>query len=228
MPRGIAKDHDEKRAALHRGAAEYFAAHGYDRASMTGAARHCGVSKALICRYYASKEDLLFDILSTHLSDVAARAEAVTGDADRLRRVIHAVLLAYRDADAEHKLQGDALGALPAEKRAPLIALQRRLLAVMGDALALTFPGELSGPERRHAVTMAVSGMLNWFYMCTDRDAASAAKAMPILWPIWCSAVSAPSPTPDTWRCSCRQSARRCRSLVENNLAFAQCGGKSI
>ncbi len=60
---GMARDHDEKRAALRKGAADYFAAHGYDRASMTGAAKHCGVSKALIYHYYASKEALLFDIL---------------------------------------------------------------------------------------------------------------------------------------------------------------------
>ena len=115
---------------------------------MTGATRHFGVSKALIYRYYASKEDPLFDILSTHLNDAAARAEPVTGNADRLRPVIHSVLRAYRDADAEHKLQGDAMGALLPDKRAPLIALQRRLIAAMGDALALTFPGKLSGPER--------------------------------------------------------------------------------
>ncbi|MFV2035077.1 MAG: TetR/AcrR family transcriptional regulator [Halocynthiibacter sp.] len=165
MARGIAKDHEKKRAAIRRGAAGYFATHGYDRASMTGAARCCGVSKALIYHYYASKEDLLFDIVNTHLSDVAERAEAVSGEKDRLRRVIHAVLLAYRDADAEHKLQGDAIGALPSQKRAPLIALQRRLVDTMGMALAASNPGKLLDKDAAYQATMAVFGMLNWFYM---------------------------------------------------------------
>ena len=55
MARGLARDHDEKRAALRKGAAAYFAAHGFDRASMTGAAKSCGVSKALIYHYWSSK-----------------------------------------------------------------------------------------------------------------------------------------------------------------------------
>ena len=111
MPRGIAKDHDEKRAALRKGAAAYFAAHGYDRASMTGAARGCGVSKALIYHYYASKEALLFDILDTHLSDLVAVVEDASDEG--LPGLIRAILAAYEDADAEHKLQLDALSVLP-------------------------------------------------------------------------------------------------------------------
>ena len=44
MPRGLAHDHEAKRAALRKGAAAYFAEHGYDRASMAGAAAACGVA----------------------------------------------------------------------------------------------------------------------------------------------------------------------------------------
>ena len=73
MPRGVARDHDEKRAALRKGAARYFARQGYDRASMTGAARECGVSKALIYHYYDREEALLFDILESHLTELVER-----------------------------------------------------------------------------------------------------------------------------------------------------------
>ncbi len=161
MPRGIARDHDEKRAALRRGAARYFARNGYDRASMTGAARECGVSKALIYHYYDSKEALLFDILDTHLSDLADSVEAAR-DAG-LPGLIHAILAAYADADAEHKLQLDALATLPPDLQAPLIALQRRLVAIMSQAVAAQNPA-LRGARLR-AVTMSVFGILNWFYM---------------------------------------------------------------
>ena len=111
MPRGIARDHDEKRAALRKGAAAYFAEHGFDRASMAGAARHCGVSKALLYHYYDSKESLLFDILDTHLAELVEVAEnAAPGG---LEPLIGALLDAYADADAEHKLQLTALRLLP-------------------------------------------------------------------------------------------------------------------
>ncbi|MFC2966915.1 TetR/AcrR family transcriptional regulator [Acidimangrovimonas pyrenivorans] len=169
MARGVARDHDEKRAAIRKGAAAYFAAHGFDRASMSGAAKACGVSKALIYHYHDSKEALLFDILEAHLSTLVAEVEdaaaAHVGDAPeaRLRALIRAILLAYRDADAEHKLQLDALGTLPAERQAPLIALQRRLVTVMSGALAAMRP-ELDGSERLWPVTMTVFGMVNWFY----------------------------------------------------------------
>jgi nucleoside-diphosphate-sugar epimerase len=39
MPRGLARDHEQKRDALRRGAAAHFAAQGYDRASMASVAR---------------------------------------------------------------------------------------------------------------------------------------------------------------------------------------------
>ena len=161
MPRGIARDHDEKRNALRKGAAAYFARHGYDRASMTGAARECGVSKALIYHYYDSKEALLFDILHTHLSDLAS--SVTEARADGIAGLIHAILAAYEDADAEHKLQLDALSTLPDDMQAPLIALQRSLVALMSDAVGTDRP-DLTG-DRLRGATMSIFGILNWYYM---------------------------------------------------------------
>ncbi|MCM2561457.1 TetR/AcrR family transcriptional regulator [Lutimaribacter sp. EGI FJ00015] len=161
MARGLARDHDAKRAALRKGAAQYFARHGFDRASMTGAAKSCGVSKALLYHYYPSKEDLLFDILDDHLGDLVAVVEATREQG--MRGLIRAILSAYENADAEHKLQLDALTVLPAAKQAPLVAHQRRLVAIMADAVAAEAPGLT--PDRLRAATMTVFGILNWFYM---------------------------------------------------------------
>ncbi|MCR9126179.1 MAG: TetR/AcrR family transcriptional regulator [Rhodobacteraceae bacterium] len=161
MPRGVARDHDAKRAALRKGAAAYFAAQGFDRASMTGAARSCGVSKALIYHYYPSKQALLHDILEAHLTDLVTRVEAARPDG--IPGLLEATLAAYENADAEHKLQLDALSTLPAPLQAPLIALQRRLVRAMSDALAAERPD--LGADRLRAATMTVFGILNWFYM---------------------------------------------------------------
>lgn len=163
MPRGIARDHDQKREAIRKGAAEYFAANGFDRASMTGAARHCGVSKALIYHYYDSKEALLFDILDTHLTALVETAGGIDPAAG-LQPLICAILEAYADADAEHKLQLDALGVLTEDLQAPLIALQRELVAIMSRTLAREAP-DLDGTEKLSPITMSVFGILNWFYM---------------------------------------------------------------
>lgn len=163
MPRGIAKDHAEKREGIRKAAASYFADYGFDRSSMAGAAKAAGVSKALIYHYWGSKEDLLFDILDAHLARLAGVVDEVTPP-DRLRALIRAILLNYRDADAEHKLQIDALHTLPPEKRAPLVAYQRRLVEAMGAALNEAEPLAVE-QGRLRPVTMAVFGMLNWFYI---------------------------------------------------------------
>ena len=163
MPRGIARDHDQKRAAIRKGAAAYFATHGFDRASMTGAARQCGVSKALIYHYYDSKEALLFDILDAHLTELVEAARTVKVE-DGLGALVCSILETYEDADAEHKLQLDALSILPEDQQKPLIALQRELVDMMSDALVREAPA-LAGTDKLRPVTMSVFGILNWFYM---------------------------------------------------------------
>jgi AcrR family transcriptional regulator len=165
MPRGLARDHDDKRAAIRKGAAGYFAEHGFDRASMAGAARACGVSKALLYHYHASKEALLFDILDAHLSDVVSVVDEVPECAPdaRLKALVRSILMAYRDADAEHRLQLDALNALAPDQKARLRAYQRQLVDTLGMTLAALHPG-LQG-DRLQAATMSVFGMLNWFFL---------------------------------------------------------------
>lgn len=163
MARGLARDHDEKRAALRKGAAQYFAAHGFDRASMTGAAKSCGVSKALIYHYWTSKEDLLFDILDDHLGALLDLVQASEGEG--IGKLIRAILTVYENADAEHKLQIDALDVLPADRQKPLIATQLELVEIMSTAVAQVQPALTEDAERLRAATMTVFAILNWFYM---------------------------------------------------------------
>ncbi len=169
MARPIAKDHDLKRGAILKTAAKVFAEEGFDRASMAGLARACGISKSLIYHYYPSKEALLFDILCTHLSSLKEAVEGVeTGlDAEAdLRTVVHVILEAYRNADAEHKLQLDAIGTLPEEERTALEALQRDLVKLVSGALARAAEGLFTAkPETLRPAAMSLFGMLNWVYM---------------------------------------------------------------
>jgi len=182
MARTIAKDYEAKREAILKTAAVFFAEQGFDRASMGKLAQACGVSKALIYHYYPSKDALLFDIIDTHLTDlvdVVETAAAEVGSASsRLRALIRAILIAYRDSDAEHKVQLDALSSLPEENQVHLRALQRRLVACMSDSVRAIEPERFHGqPELVGPVTMSIFGMLNWFFLWykpggpVDRDA---------------------------------------------------------
>ncbi len=169
MARTRAKDYDDKRQAMLHQAASVFARDGYDRASMAGVAAECGVSKALLYHYYASKEALLFDIVNSHLEElidaVDAADEASLPAEKRLERLVAALLEAYRDADAEHKLQVGSMQLLPEADQARLKALERELVARFADAVRAVDPQAFEGTPLLKPVTMSLFGMLNWFYM---------------------------------------------------------------
>ncbi|APH72996.1 TetR/AcrR family transcriptional regulator [Aquibium oceanicum] len=169
MARTRAKDYDDKRQAMLHQAASVFARDGYDRASMAGVAAECGVSKALLYHYYASKEALLFDIVNSHLEElidaVDAADEASLPAEERLERLVAALLEAYRDADAEHKLQIGAMQLLPEADQARLKSLERDLVARFAEAVRAIDPEAFEGTPLLKPVTMSLFGMLNWFYM---------------------------------------------------------------
>lgn len=168
MARPRASDYDDKRRSILDRSAALFAAHGYDRASMNMIAEACGVSKALLYHYYRDKEELLFDVIRFHLEElleaVEAAREADQDPTDRLRSLCAALLEAYRDADAEHKVQINHLGLLAEERQAELKGMERDLVAIFADAIADARP-ELRGTGLLKPVTMSLFGMINWHYL---------------------------------------------------------------
>ena len=170
MARTIAKDHDDKRLKLLRSAASVFAEQGIARASMSQIAKDCGISKANIYHYYDSKESLLFDILDAYLKSLRDRLcdlplDALTPE-DGLRRLVGETLLAYEGMDHEHKIQAEVIPMLPPEQQNVLKSYQRDIVARMSDVLCRIEPDVFSDdPAKLKAATMAVFGMLNWFYM---------------------------------------------------------------
>lgn len=170
MARTIAKDHDEKRDLIQHTAAKVFADTGFDRASMTQLAKACGISKAAIYHYYDSKDDLLFDILETHLKALRDRVAGVKPAGktpeEYLRAIILEILLAYRGADDYHRVQANAMGALDPERRRILMDYQRALVQQVMDALrAVVSPGVAADKKRLRSITMSLFGTLNWYYM---------------------------------------------------------------
>ncbi|MEW5421897.1 TetR/AcrR family transcriptional regulator [Amorphus sp. 3PC139-8] len=168
MARPRAVDYDDKRNAILSAAAQAFAETGFDGASMNQIALSCGFSKALLYHYYANKEQLLFDVIEAHLQDLVAAVSAVpdTGNPEqRLVGLCTAILEAYRDADAEHKVQINNLGRLPADKQDALKQMERQLVDVFAGAISAANPDLARDPTRLKPVTMSLFGMLNWHYL---------------------------------------------------------------
>jgi len=172
MARPLAADHFEKRGAILKQAAELFAKHGYDRASVAMIAAASGVSKALLFHYWRDKEELLFDVLAGHLQklvEIARGATAMRGPAgERLATLAFLLLDAYRDADAVHRVQIACLSLLPPARQDALKALERALVAEAAALIAEAHPAV--GPRLLKPLTMSFFAMLNWHYLWHRED----------------------------------------------------------
>jgi AcrR family transcriptional regulator len=169
MARPRAADHFEKRQAIMAQAAELFAQHGYDRASLAMLAQACGVSKALVYHYWRDKEELLFDVLAQHLQTLVDRARGVhalaRGARERLETLAFLLLDAYRDADAVHRVQIACLSLLSAERQEALKALERALVDEAAAIIADLHPDIARQRHLLMPLTMSFFAMLNWHYL---------------------------------------------------------------
>jgi TetR/AcrR family transcriptional regulator len=168
MARPIAADHDTKRRAILKAAAKLFASLGFDRASMAEIAAGCGVSKALLYHYYANKDQLLFDIIRSHLDDLVAAVEAVSpalSPRERLAGMVGGLLEAYRHADEEHQIQISDMKRLPEATKTELIARERLLVRYFSMAIAAAYPALAGRKELLTPLTMNLFGMMNWKFM---------------------------------------------------------------
>ncbi|CAH1666088.1 TetR/AcrR family transcriptional regulator [Chelatococcus asaccharovorans] len=167
MARTRSQDYEAKREAILHNSAELFAQYGYSGTSITMIADACGASKALLYHYYPDKEAVLFDILSSHLEQLIAGAEKAVAAAPpggRIHAIAASLLEAYKDADAEHQVQIANLKLLASERQEALRALERKLVALLADAIAEEVPAVGRGPMLK-PVTMSAFGMLNWHYL---------------------------------------------------------------
>ncbi|MEP1768757.1 MAG: TetR/AcrR family transcriptional regulator [Sulfitobacter sp.] len=170
MVRTIAKDHDDKRRHILTVAAQVFADRGIARASMNEVAQACGISKANIYHYYSSKDEVVFDILDSYLSElrdwIFGTDMSGMSPPEQLHVITRECLLAYDGMDHQHKIQSEGLPLLDAPKQDALKAYQRELVARVTEVLQACAPETLGTDQVKcRDVTMSVFGMLNWFYM---------------------------------------------------------------
>jgi AcrR family transcriptional regulator len=164
MARTQAADYEQRRGAILDRAAELYARKGFRGASLSDLAAACSTSKSLIYHYYSSKDDILFDVMRSHVDALLVEAEAVAAsDAapdGKLRRLSRAFLALYAGAAARHRVLLNELDQLTPERRDQIIGVQRRLIAIVEGILAGVQPR--LGPAHRRPTAMLFFGMINW------------------------------------------------------------------
>lgn len=170
---------EDKRAVLIGKAARLMADKGYHQATMRDVSRATGYSLAGLYHYFASKEDLLFQLQQRVFSSLLAEQVEVqhrhSDEQQRVRALIHNHLGFYARHDAELKVCTFELHSLRGDAYEHIEALRRRYFKLMVDAVTSLLKAH-GLPARaalvRHQV-LFVFGALNWTFMWFDpaRDA---------------------------------------------------------
>ena len=164
MARTQAADYEQRRAAILDRAAALYARKGFQGASLSDLAAACNTSKSLIYHYYSSKDDILFDVMRSHVEALLAEAEAIVAEdlpaEAKLRRLSRSFLALYAGAEDRHRVLLNELDQLAPERRAVVVGIQRRLIEIVESILAAIQPRIRAAVRRPTA--MLFFGMINW------------------------------------------------------------------
>lgn len=182
MARAQAAEYDARKQAIVEAAAALFAARGFDGASVAELAQRCRSSKSLIYHYYQAKEDILHDVMITHVRALEAAARAAfAGEPSperRLRELAHRFMALYVGAADRHKVLLNHLDRLPKARRAEIVAVQRGLIETVQLLLVELAPGLKRKPGQSFAAAMLFFGAINWTHTWFDPRGALSAGAL--------------------------------------------------
>ena len=178
MARPQSPDYDKRREAILAAAARLYARQGFQGASVADLAKSCRTSKSLIYHYFPSKDDILYETMAAHLDALVAAAGEATrsgGAEQKLRALTLAFMRLYVGARDSHKVLLNELDNLPPDRRATVVAKQRRIIAAVEALVTELRPdaGRLKLP-----LTMLFFGMINWTHTWFRRGGAVSADEL--------------------------------------------------
>ncbi len=172
MARTQAADYDERKQAIVEAAAALFATRGFNGASVADIAQRGAISKSLIYHYYESKEDILYDVMISHVRALEEAAqEALAGEAAperKLRELTHRFMALYVGAADRHKVLLNDLDHLPRARRTAIVAAQRRLIEIVQKLLVEIEPALKRRSGAALTATMLYFGQINWTHTWFD------------------------------------------------------------
>jgi AcrR family transcriptional regulator len=168
MARTQAADYEKRRERIVDSAARLFAERGFLGASIAELAESCCTSKSLIYHYYASKEDILFDVMHSHVKDLLDAAEEISErrvrPAEKLREMTRAFMLLYLGAATRQRVLLNELDNLPDDQRKIVVDIQHRLIAIVENILSEIRPTLSERHSLRTPGAMLYFGMINWMH----------------------------------------------------------------
>lgn len=172
MARTQAADYERRRQSIVDRAAQLFAEQGFLGTSIADLAKACRTSKSLIYHYYASKEDILFDVMHSHVRALLDEAEMIAASskspAEKLRSMTQSFMTLYLGAMPRQRVLLNELDNLPAAQRNTIVGIQRRLIEIVEATLCDIRPGLTGRNPLKTPAAMLYFGMINWMHTWLD------------------------------------------------------------
>ncbi len=167
MARTRSTTYDDQRETILAQAAALFARQGYTATSMNQVAAACGISKPTLYHYVQDKHELLLCVAEGHVERLLALVADVESQAlpprERLQTLIERFVLAYANAQHEHRVLTEDVKFLDEAARERVLEGERRVVAAFARAVAELRP-ELAGAALATPLTMLLFGMINWMF----------------------------------------------------------------
>ena len=165
----------KKLERLLKKAAALIARNGFDAMTMRNLSTALGTSLAGLYHYFASKEDLLFQLQYRTFAALLEQQETIAeqpGTPDeRLGRLLTGHLLFYWRHTNELKACTFEMESLGAKQYKIVEEIRRRYYRLMASVVAQVIDGPAAGTretkQSRHA-SLFIFGMLNWIFMWYD------------------------------------------------------------
>jgi len=162
-------DHETRTGQIYEAAARVFCEQGFGQSSMSDVAAAMDMTKAGIYHHIASKDELLFGIMSYGMDlfeeRVLDRVEDIRDPLERLRAAIRAhVLLVTRDRPKEVTVILNEPVALRGDYRAKIDRRKRRYVRFLNQTFRELRRKGLTRDIDPRIATFALLGMINWIY----------------------------------------------------------------
>ncbi len=166
MTRERADDYDTKKRSILNRAAELFGRKGFEVTTMADVAVACGTSKSHLYHYFPAKEDLLFAIVSEHITmlstDLGGIVRAPCPAPERFTRFIDTFVGRAAESRNEHLVLMNELNFLPEARRKQVRRLESELVALMVGLLRDINPERMAPIKVRAPYAMLLFGMMIW------------------------------------------------------------------
>ena len=171
MARTVGSHGSKTETAIREAAIELIAAHGFEAVTLRDLAAHAGIQAGSLYRYHASKTDLLFSIMTTHMEDLLSHWNEQNVPSEsapaRLHRFIEFHVRYHSRKQREVFIAHMEIRSLTPDDRIKVTAMRREYEGILRDILqAGADAGQFHIPDTRvatFAVLAMLTGLTAWY-----------------------------------------------------------------